>query len=98
MPSHDAVITLAFIFLPYTIKHGQLPAHPCQPLTLKASSTARAEDTATSLSDFSCEPSPQFMITFKWSLDKLEKRFHSFTATGCLKPVLGLMKWLTMVN
>lgn len=75
MPGRDAVITLAFIFLPYTIKHGQLPAHPCQPLTLKASSTARAEDTATSLSDFSCAPPLQFLITFKWSLDELGKDF-----------------------
>lgn len=60
----------------------QLPAHPCQPLTLKASSTACAEDTATSLSDFSCAPSPQFMITFKWSLDTLEKDFTHLQRRG----------------
>lgn len=82
MPGHDAVITLAFIFLPYTIKRGQLPTHPCQPLTLKASSTARAEDMATSLSDFSCVPSLQFMITFKWSLVKLEKDFSLLQRRG----------------
>lgn len=85
MPGRDAVITLAFIFLPYTIKHGQLPAHPYQPLTLKASSTARAEDAATSLSDFSCAPPLQFLITFKCSLDELGKDFIkvSFTMIGC---------------